>query len=145
MNKSILIGNVGNSPEVRTLENGARVVNLSLATNERYLNKAGEKVEQTEWHRIEAWNGIAEAIERYVQKGDRIFIEGKLITQKWTDPEGNEKSATKIRAYLIEFLGFRREQIEKEIEEDNPKQTKKAKPKPTEVKKKVVFEDEMPF
>lgn len=80
MNKVILIGNVGNMPEVKTLENGSKVVSLNLATNERFTNKAGEKVEQTEWHRVEAWNGIAEAIEKYVQKGDRIFIEGKLNT-----------------------------------------------------------------
>lgn len=146
MNKVILIGYVGNLPEVRTLDNSAKVVNLSLATNERYINKSGEKVEQTVWHRIEAWNDIAEAIEKYVQKGDRIFIEGKLNTQKWIDTEGNEKTATKIRAYLIEFLGFRREQIEnksKPKEAKTPKKPKSDKPK-TEIKK-VIFEDEMPF
>lgn len=149
MNKVILIGNVGNMPEVKTLENGSKVVNLNLATNERYTNKAGEKVEQTEWHRVEAWNGIAEAIEKYVQKGDRIFIEGKLNTQKWNDEQGTAKNATKIRAYMMEFLGYRREQIENQGNETVPKSTKsnnKPKEEPPQAEgKRVVYEDEMPF
>lgn len=145
MNKAVLIGNVGNTPEIKTLESGAKVVSLSIATNESYTNKAGEKVEQTEWHRIEGWNYIAEAIEKHVKKGDRIYIEGKISTQRWNDEQGYERNATKIRASRIEFLGYRREQILNE----EPKQTKgtnskKAKKEPA----KVVFEsneEEMPF
>lgn len=145
MNKAVLIGNVGNAPEIKTLDSGAKVVSLSIATNESYTNKAGEKVEQTEWHRIEGWNYIADAIEKHVKKGDRIYIEGKIGTQRWTDEQGYERNATKIRATRIEFLGYRREQIlNEETKQPKGSNTKKAKKEPA----KVVFEskeDDLPF
>ena len=147
----MLIGNVGNTPEIRTLESGVQVVNFSLATNEKYTNKEGEKVEQTEWHRIEAWNNIASAVGKNVQKGDRIFIEGKATTQKWADNEGIERTTTKVRAYLVEFLGFRREQILNENPTEKPETETKKVSKKSETEKvktensKVVVVDEMPF
>lgn len=153
MNKVLLIGNVGNKPEIRTLESGVQVVSFSFATNEKYTNKAGEKFEQTEWHRIEAWNNIASAVEKNVQKGDRIFIEGKINTQKWTDKEGIERTTYKIRASLVEFLGFRREQILNENQKVEPETKTKKNSKKGESEKqtsKVVFKDnsgsdDMPF
>lgn len=145
MNKAVLIGNVGNAPEIKTLESGSKVVSLSIATNESYTNKAGEKVEQTEWHRIEAWNYLATAIEQHVKKGDRIYLEGKINTQRWTDDQGYERNATKIRASRIEFLGYRREQIlNEESKQTKSTSNKKAKKEPA----KVVFEadkDDLPF
>jgi single-strand DNA-binding protein len=154
MNKLILIGNIGVTPEVRTLESGTKVVNFSLATSEKWKNKAGEEVEQTEWHRIEGWNTIATAIEKNAKKGDRLFVEGKVITQKWTDNEGVEKSTTKVRIARIEFLGYRREQILNESEETaEPQNTKTKKAKTEKIKeeiKRVFFEttpdgEDLPF
>lgn len=141
MNKIVLIGNVGNSPEVRKLESGIEVANLSLATNENYTNKAGEKVEKTEWHRIEAWGTIATAIEQFVKKGDRLYIEGKVTTQRWSDADGIERTTTKVKTTRIEFLGYRREQVlnETPVANENEK-TPKAK---TSKAKKVVFESSL--
>lgn len=113
MNKVILIGNVGGTPEVRTLESSVKVANFSIATTERYTKKDGEKVEQTEWHRLEVWNGLANVVENIIKKGDRLCIEGKIKTQKWEDSEGNPKATVKIRVERIELLGNRREEVEK--------------------------------
>ena len=128
MNKVILIGNVGGTPEVRTLESGVKVANLSIATTESYTDKQGEKVKQTEWHRLEVWNGLAKVVEDIIKKGDRLCIEGKIKTEKWEDKDGNPKTSVKIRVELIELLGNRREQVEKEAENAQAKEAKKGKP-----------------
>ncbi len=150
MNKVILIGNVGGTPEVRTLENGVKVANFSIATTERYTDKKGGKVEQTEWHRLEVWNGLAKVAETIIEKGDRLCIEGKIKTEKWEDKDGNPKSTVKIRVERIELLGNRREQVEQEAEKVQAKETKKGKP--SEAKKaETSFEaskndkDDLPF
>lgn len=145
MNKIVLIGNVGNSPEFRTLESGVQLVNFSLATNENFTNKAGEKVEKTEWHRVEAWGTIAKAIEQYVKKGDRLYIEGKVTSQRWADADGIERTTTKVKTSRIEFLGYRREQVLNEETTNEAQKTPNQKPKK---QKKVVFEsssEDTPF
>ena len=81
VNKVILIGNVGADPEVRYLDGGIAVANLRLATTERYKSKNGETVEQTEWHNIVLWRGLAEVVEKYVKKGMRLYIEGRIRTR----------------------------------------------------------------
>jgi len=93
VNKVILVGNVGNDPEIRTFGNGGKVANLSLATSENWRDKqSGEKKEKTEWHRIAVFNdGLVGVIERYVKKGSKLYIEGKLQTRKWTDNNGQDK------------------------------------------------------
>ncbi len=156
MNKVILIGNVGSMPEVRTLESGVKVANFSIATTERYTKKDGaggepQKVELTEWHRLEVWNGLAKVAEEIIKKGDRLCIEGKIKTEKWEDGEGNKKTSIKIRVERIELLGNRREQVEKEAEKAQAKSTTK-KGKPNEEKKaETSFEaskndkDDLPF
>jgi single-strand DNA-binding protein len=107
INKVILVGNVGNDPEVRSLPSGAKVVQFSVATSESWTNKQGEKVEQTEWHRIEFWENLANIAEQYVKKGDQVYIEGKIRTEKWTDKEGVEKSMVRIRGLAMQLLGNR--------------------------------------
>jgi single-strand DNA-binding protein len=98
VNKVILVGNVGKDPEIRTLNNGERVANLSLATSESWRDKAsGEKKEKTEWHRVTIFNdNIVKTVENYVKKGSTLYIEGALQTRKWTDQQGVEKFSTEV-------------------------------------------------
>ncbi len=105
VNKVILVGRLGNDPEVRTLPNGGKVANFSLATSDTYTDKNGEKVEQTEWHRLELWENQATIAEKYLKKGDMAYIEGKIRTEKYTDKDGNERYTTKIRANVLQLLG----------------------------------------
>lgn len=98
VNKVILVGNVGNEPEIRTFQNGGRVANLSLATSERWNDKSsGEKKERTEWHRVSVLNeGLIKVIENYVHKGSKLYIEGQLETRKWQDQNGQDKYSTEV-------------------------------------------------
>lgn len=98
LNKCILIGNVGRDPEIRDMQNGKRVANLSIATSETWKDKAtGEKREKTEWHRVVAFSdGLVRVIEQYVHKGSKVYVEGALQTRKWTDKDGIEKYSTEI-------------------------------------------------
>lgn len=106
VNKVILIGNLGADPEVRHLEGGSVVANFNIATSESYT-KNGEKITQTEWHRIEAWDGLARVAEQYLKKGNTVFVEGKIRTDSWQDKEGNNRYTTKIRALNMTMLGGR--------------------------------------
>ena len=85
VNKVILVGNLGQDPEVRYLDNGVAVANFSLATTENYKNKQGERVSQTEWHNIVLWRGLAEVAEKYLKKGSSIYVEGKIRNRKWEE------------------------------------------------------------
>ncbi len=96
VNKVILIGNLGKDPEVRHLEGGAAVANFPLATTETFKDKNGNRQEQTEWHNIVVWRGLAEVAEKYLKKGMTIYIEGKLRTRSWDDKEGNKRYTTEI-------------------------------------------------
>jgi len=104
-NKVQLIGNVGQLPEVKTLDNGKKVANLSLATNETYTNTNGEKITNTQWHNLVAWGKNAEIIEGYVKKGDEIAIEGKLQYETYNDKEGNKRYLTKVNINDLLMLG----------------------------------------
>lgn len=105
VNKVILIGRLGKDPEVRHLESGAVVANFSIATSETYKDKnTGEKVEQTEWHNIVLWRGLAEVAEKYLHKGSEVYIEGKLKTETY-DKEGNTMYATKVVGDKLTMLG----------------------------------------
>ena len=106
VNKVILVGNLGKDPEVRHLENGAAVANFSIATSETYKDKkTGEKVSQTEWHNIVAWRGLAEIAERYLKKGHKVYIEGKLKTRSWQDQDGNNRYSTEVITDNLTMLG----------------------------------------
>ena len=109
VNKVILIGNVGADPEVRYLEGGTAVANLRLATTERYKNKNGENIDQTEWHNIVLWRGLAEIVEKYVHKGMRLYIEGRIRTRSWDDQSGNKRYTTEIWADNMQMLSYRQE------------------------------------
>lgn len=105
INKAILIGNVGNDPEVRHLEGGTPVANFSLATSETYTNRNGERVTQTEWHNIVVWRGLAEVVEKYVKKGSQLYIEGRIRTRSWDDRDGNKRYTTEIVCDNMQMLG----------------------------------------
>lgn len=105
VNKVILIGNLGSDPEVRHLSTGSVVANFNIATSESYNNKNGERVTQTEWHRIELWDGLAKVAEQYLKKGNSVYIEGKIRTETWQDNDGNTRTTTRIRAQNMTMLG----------------------------------------
>ena len=98
VNKVILVGNLGRDPEIRSMPNGDRIANLSIATSETWRDKSsGERKEKTEWHRVVIFNdNIVKVVENYVKKGSTVYIEGALQTRKWTDKDGAEKYSTEI-------------------------------------------------
>ncbi|MCF0176040.1 MAG: single-stranded DNA-binding protein [Bacteroidales bacterium] len=106
LNKVMLIGNVGQDPEVRYLENSsAKVASFRLATTERYRDRNGELRENTEWHSIVAWRNSADLAEKYIRKGTSIFVEGRLRTRSWDDQNGQKHSVTEVVADNIQLLG----------------------------------------
>ena len=104
-NRVQLIGHVGQEPEVKNLEGGKKLANISVATNEVYYKENGDKVEKTEWHRVTAWGKTAEIIEKYVTKGKELAIDGKLTTRSYDDKEGVKRYITEIVANEVLLLG----------------------------------------
>ncbi|GAA3622704.1 single-stranded DNA-binding protein [Flavivirga jejuensis] len=113
-NKVQLIGNVGNAPEIKILENGKKVANFSMATNEFYKNSDGEKIQNTQWHNIVAWGKISEIIEKYVDKGKEVAIEGKLTSRSYETEAGEKRSVTEVVANEILLLGIKGEEYASE-------------------------------
>jgi len=107
INKVMLIGNLGKDPEIRYMPSGDAIANLTLATTENWKDKAGEKQEKTEWHRISMFGRLAEIAGEYLKKGSSVYIEGKLQTRKWQDKEGNDRYTTEIVANEMKMLGSR--------------------------------------
>src|SRR5512145_3367269 len=105
VNKVILIGNLGGDPTVRYTPQGTAVANFNIATTERFNNKAGEREERTEWHRIVAWGKLAEICQQYLKKGKQVYIEGRLQTRNWEDQQGQKRSTTEIVAQNMQMLG----------------------------------------
>jgi len=112
VNKVILIGNLGKDPEVRHLDTGVAVANFSLATTESYTNKKGERVNQTEWHNVVLWRGLADIAEKYLKKGNSVYVEGKIHNRRWEDSDGNTKYATDIIADKMTMLGSKPDNAE---------------------------------
>ena len=108
INKVILIGNVGQDPEVRytgDVNNGAKVATLRIATTERYRDRNGNLQEHTEWHSVVVWRNQADIVEKYVKKGSQLYIEGRLRTRSWDDQTGNKRYVTEIVADTLQLLG----------------------------------------
>lgn len=104
LNKVMLIGNVGDEVKVHVFDENSKIGRLPLATDESYTTPAGERVEQTEWHNLIVRNKLADVFERYVKKGDKLYIEGKIRTRKWQDSEGNDRYTTEILVFNFTFL-----------------------------------------
>ncbi len=103
-NKVQLIGNLGNAPEVKTLEGGKKLARINLATNETYKNAKGEKVTETQWHNVIAWGKTAEIAEKYFTKGLEVLVEGKLINHNYTDKDGIKRYITEVQANELLIL-----------------------------------------
>jgi len=110
VNKVILVGNLGKDPEVRYLEGGSVVANFTLATSESYKDKTGKRIDQTEWHNIVVWRGLAEVAEKHLKKGSQIYLEGKIRSRTWDDKEGIKRYTTEIVGDTFTMLGKRDEQ-----------------------------------
>jgi single-strand DNA-binding protein len=109
LNKAILIGNLGQDPEIRTIPSGARVAQFSVATTRRWNGRDGQQQEKTEWHRIVVWEKLVDIVEKWVKKGDRIYVEGEIEYRQYEDKDGVTKYMTEIRAREIILLGGGRE------------------------------------
>lgn len=105
VNKVILVGRLGADPEVKTISSGNTVARLSLATSENWKDRDGQRQERTEWHRVVLWGKQAELAGKYLTKGRQIYIEGRLQTRSWDDPQGQKRYSTEIVANTIQFLG----------------------------------------
>jgi len=105
VNKVILVGNLGADPEVKFLGSGTQVANFRMATTENKVNRSGEKVAMTEWHRIVAFGRLAEICGQYLNKGKQVYIEGRLRTRTWEDKDGNRRYTTEIIAAQMQMLG----------------------------------------
>ena len=111
LNKVMLIGNLGADPEVRSTNNGTRVATLSLATSRQWTTQGGEKQEKTEWHRCVVWNtrqtGLADVVEKYLKKGDRVYVEGRIEYRTWKDREGQTRYTTEVNVRDLVMLSGR--------------------------------------
>ena len=104
-NKVQLIGHLGNAPEVKTLESGKKMTTFNVATNESYRNAKGEKVTETQWHRVVAWGKVAEIAVKYLEKGKEVALEGKLVNRSYNDRGGQKKYVTEIQVNELLLLG----------------------------------------
>lgn len=144
VNKAILLGNVGKDPEVRFLDGGVSVASFSLATTENYKNKAGERVSQTEWHNIVVWRHLADLADKYISKGQKLYIEGKITNRTWEDKEGNKRYTTEIVASTIELLGRKGDDSGSSSSQPSPQQNAE-KVKDADIAEKETADDDLPF
>lgn len=143
VNKVILIGNLGKDPEVRHLENGAVVANFSIATSESYNDKnTGEKREITDWHNIVLWRGLAQVAEKYLKKGMKVYIEGKLKTRSWTDDNNQTRYTTEVVGDQMTMLS-RAEGSQQNTNYPNSVENKPVQPMDTDLSAKP--DDDLPF
>ena len=136
VNKAIIVGFLGNDPEIRKTSSGSTVATISVATSESWTDKnSGQKQTKTEWHRVVAFNRLAEIIEQYLTKGSHVYIEGRLETKKWTDNNGVDRYTTQIVAKEMQMLGSRGDNTEPHAQ---PAQRDSGAPE-------INFSDDVPF
>lgn len=143
INKVILVGNLGNDPEVRYGNNGNAIANISVATTDSWKDKnTGEQQEKTEWHRVVMFNRLAEIVNEYLKKGSQVYIEGKLQTRKWQDESGQDKYTTEIVANEMQMLGGRSNdgQMGEQAPRPNNQPVRDQAPAPSND-----FDDDLPF
>jgi single-strand DNA-binding protein len=142
VNKVILVGNLGKDPEVKYTPNSTAVAKFSLATNERFKDKAGEWQDRTEWHNIVAWQRLAEIVGEYIKKGSKVYIEGRLQTSSWEDKQSGEKKyRTEIIAQDLVMLGGRGDAEQDSAATRNANQPRYA-PEPVDSE---ITDDDIPF
>lgn len=143
VNKVILIGNLGQDPDIRYMPNGNAVANISMATSESWKDKTTqEDREKTEWHRVVFFSKLAEIVSRYLVSGSQIYIEGKLQTRKWQDKDGNDRYTTEIVANQMQMLDKRGKVVSSDaaVSDEKPKQKS-----PSQEQQKPSFDDDIPF
>lgn len=147
VNKAILVGHLGKDPEIRYTSSNIPVANLSIATNQTYRDKNGENQDSTEWHRVVAWNKLAEVAEKVFKKGKLVYVEGKLQTRQWQDKEGNTRYTTEVRADNMTLLGGGRKDDEQgssayqEGQQSSSNQSEQTSEPPEESQ----VDDDLPF
>lgn len=146
VNKVILIGNLGKDPEIRRLENGTMVATFSIATSEVYTDKVtGVKKEITDWHDVVVWRGLAEVAEKYVKKGYKVYIEGKLKKRTWQDKEGNTRYTVEVIADELNILS-RPEGSERVVSQTGPYSTDGTPAQPSKIDELLREDDsDLPF
>ncbi|NCP45247.1 MAG: single-stranded DNA-binding protein [Flavobacteriales bacterium CG18_big_fil_WC_8_21_14_2_50_32_9] len=143
INKVILIGNLGKDPEIRYLEGGTAVANFSLATSESYTDKnTNERKTITEWHNVVFWRGLAEVAEKYLKKGNQVYIEGKLRTRKWQDKDGVDRYTTDIVGETMQMLGRKDDNASSTSSSQQNQPSASSSP---EIEKEDTQADDLPF
>ena len=147
INKVIIVGNLGNDPEIRTMPNGEQVANITVATSESWADKnTGEKKTQTEWHRIVLYRRLAEIAGQYLTKGSQVYIEGRLKTRKWQDSNGQDRYTTEIQGDNLQMLGGRNQDAAQNQPPKQQDKQQKAQSKPQQSEPPVdAFDDNIPF
>ena len=155
INKVILVGNLGNDPEVKYMPSGGAVTNFSLATTDSWKDKtSGERVDKTEWHRVVFFNRLAEIAGEYLKKGSQVYIEGALRTRKWQDQGGQDKYTTEIVGSEMQMLGSRSGGSGSFDQSAAPQSSQPARPSPAQNKPAQAapapqnfddFDDDIPF
>ena len=147
VNKAIILGNVGNDPELKYTASGNAIANISIATSESWKDKqTGQKQEKTEWHKVSAFGRLAEIIGEYVKKGSKVYIEGKIQTRKWQDKNGEDRYTTEIVANELQLLDSRSDTPAQAPQQQRPQapqapRTHSAPPPPD----MDAFDDDIPF
>ena len=137
VNKVILVGHLGGEPEMRYTQGGTPVANFSIATNESWTNKDGQKQDKKEWHRIIVWSKLAEICVEYLSKGRQVYVEGKLQTRQWENRDGNKQYTTEIVAREVVFLGGAGTTPNSSVSQTNTNNTHEDPPAPVD--------DDLPF
>jgi single-strand DNA-binding protein len=119
INKVIIVGRLGADPEMKTISAGQTVTRLNVATSEAWTGKDGQKQERTEWHRITVWGKLAEICGKHLSKGRQVYVEGRLQTRQWEDPQGQKRYTTEIVANTVQFLGSAGERTERSAAASN--------------------------
>jgi single-strand DNA-binding protein len=145
LNKVQIIGRLGDDPELRHTGSGTAVANLSIATDESYTQD-GTEVEQTEWHDVTAWSRLAETVNEYLEKGRRVYVEGKLKTREWEDKNGNTRYSTEIHADRVDFLGGDTERRGQQMQRQEPSNgTPQTQEKTSQEQEDFEPDDGLPF
>lgn len=150
INKVILVGNLGKDPELRKLDSGASLTRFPLATSDSYTDKEGNKIDQTEWHNIVLWRGLADVADNYLKKGSKVYIEGKLKTRSYQDKDGNTKYTTEIvgdQMVMLDSKGENSGGSYNAPKESNPAQNTNNTNEDanTSDSESASFEDDLPF
>ncbi|MFY0644573.1 MAG: single-stranded DNA-binding protein [Bacteroidia bacterium] len=145
VNKVILVGHLGKDPEVKYLDQNRAVANMTMATNERYTDRNGNKVEQTEWHNLEMWDGLAKVAEKYLRKGSLVYVEGKIKTEEW-ERDNQKHRTTRIRVNTMNMLDRASDQNSSAQPNNAQNQNEVANHNEAQIEKMVEGEeDDLPF